>query len=122
MATDRSRLTVDAGLDTSLVRTELETAHISPLFHAQKPYRNGITVYAKSVWGGNGFGNDIARVAVRDGVVVAVYESALFHQIARVTGAGTLTSDGELCGHGANRRRLVTKTALSKWIEAVKAL
>lgn len=122
MAADRSRLAVSDALRTSSVRTDLTAVATDALFHAQKPYRNGIIVYAKSVWGGNGFGNDIARVAVRDGEVVGVYESALTHQIARVAGQVDITSDGQFYGHGADRRRLVTTTALSKWIDAVKAL
>ncbi len=122
MFTDRTRLAVSGDLSTNGVRTDLGAVTTDARFHPQKPYRNGIVVYAKSVWGGNGFGNDIARVAVRDGKVVAVYESALTHQIARVAGQGDIISDGQFYGHGANRRWFVTTTALNKWIARVKGL
>lgn len=120
--TDRQRFAVVSGLDTALVRTELETVASQRLFHAQNPYRNGVTVYAKSVWGGNGFGNETARVAVRDGEVVAVYESERCHQIARVAGLGSICADTTETGHGSSRRRVVTVTALSRWIKSVKEL
>lgn len=122
MASDRDPLTIGEGLSTSGARTDLTGFRKGPLFKAQKPYTNGVTVYAMSAWGGNGFGDEIARVAVRDGQVVGFYESANSHQIARIAGLGDIASDGEFHGNGANRRRYVTKTALSKWIAAVKAL
>lgn len=122
MISDRNRLAVSGNLSTSGVRTDLCAVTNDALFHPQKPYRNGVVVYAKSVWGGNGFGNDIARVAVRDGEVVAVYESALTHQIARVAGQADIVSDGQFYGYGTDRRRIVTTTALNKWIAAVKGL
>lgn len=91
MSIDRNRLAISGDLDTSGVHTALHAVIDNPLFHPQKPYRNGVVVYAKSVWQGNGFGNDIV-------------------------------SDCEFTGHGAARRRVVTSTALSKWIAAVKGL
>lgn len=123
MISVQGRFTVSSDLRTRGVRTDLAAVPVDSLFYAQKPYRNGIVVYAKSVWGGNGFGNDVARVAVRDCEVVAVYESARTHQIARVAGGqADIMSDGQFHGHGANRRWIVTTTALSKWIAAVKGL
>lgn len=113
---------IASGLNTSGARTDLANVASDSLFRAQRPYRNGVVVHCYSVWGGNGFGTDVSRVAVREGEVVGVYESGRTHQLARVLDAGSLTSDGYLYGHGANRRRIVTKTALTKWIEAVKAL
>ena len=122
MVSDRDTLTIAEGLSASGARTDLTRFRKGPLFKAQRPYPNGVTVYAMSVWAGNGFGDEIARVAVRDSQVVGFYESENAHQVARVIGIGDIVSDGELSGYGANRRRIVTRTALSKWIAAVKAL
>jgi hypothetical protein len=94
-------------------------------FRAQKPYRNGVIVYTRNGWAGNGFGNWTEKVAVRNGEIVGVYESAGFpsHQLAVVVGTShEITSDGEwmrICG---KRERRVTKTAFHKWIAAIKAL
>lgn len=90
------------------------------LFTAQRPYRNGVVVYNRSLWGGNGFGTDVTKVAVRGGEIVAVYDSGRTHQTARVVGrSGNIYSDRVRNGRGES---FVTKTALSKWIAAVKAL
>lgn len=117
--TETEPLTVAGELNTGLIRTNLDEVVGHRLWTAQRPYRNGVTVYAYSMWGGNGFGTDVARVAVRDGMVVAVYEGGQFHQIARVVGVGDIGNDYD---RYANGERYVTRKAFSKWVEAVKAL
>ncbi|UBV20380.1 hypothetical protein H8Z59_24400 [Mycolicibacterium fortuitum] len=110
-------------LRTVSVRTNLAEVDNNHLFEAQKPYRNGVTVYRKSVWMGNGFGNAVARIAVQDGVVVGVYESEMYHQVARTAGsAEEIYSDKGVHGRGHTLRTYTKKTALSKWTAAIKAL
>ncbi len=90
------------------------------LFTAQRPYRNGVTVYNRSVWGGNGFGTDVTKVAVRDGEIVGIYDSGRTSRAARVLGQpGNIYADRARTARGET---YVTRTALSKWVEAVKAL
>ncbi|MGK2875742.1 MAG: hypothetical protein ACSLEW_08890 [Nocardioides sp.] len=114
-------ITVHPDLSTVSVRADILALCADPRT-AQHPFRNGVTVHRKSVWGGNGFGTDVTRVAVRDHTIVAIYESAQTHRIARVVGIGDISSDGAWTGHGTNRRRVVTWTALNKWIDAVRSL
>lgn len=103
--------------------------HIDPTtrfdFTAQKPYRNGVTVWCSSHWMGNGFGTAVEKIAIRDGQVVAIYKTsggAYGSRIARVAGIGDIHDDIGWMGYGTNRRTYVTRRALSKWTEAVKAL
>lgn len=94
-------------------------------YTAQKPYKNGITVYTSSGWLGNGFGTETTKVAVNaEDQVVGVYEnSGYYHRRVEVLGCpGGLVADIAWTGHGQYRRSYTTKTALSKWIAAVKAL
>lgn len=84
----------------------------------QKPYSNGITVWNGSGSSGRGFGF-VRKVAVRDGIVVAVYESAYQRQRAVVLSVGEIYSDIERDNRG---EIYTTRTALSKWIAAVKGL
>lgn len=94
----------------------------------QKPYRNGVTVHTNSGWLGNGFGNSTHKVAVNaEGQIVAVYWRENFRSGARVIGhPGDIYEDRDsrVIGAGSARRveTWVTKTALSKWTAAVKAL
>jgi hypothetical protein len=108
------------GLDLSGVHADLTHVLGNTLYTIQRPYRNGVVVYARSVWGGNGFGTDVTKIAVRDGEIVGIYESGNAHFAARVVGiAGSLYADRERTARGET---YVTKTALNKWIAAVKAL
>lgn len=91
-------------------------------FKAQRPYANGVTVYTDSGWLGNGFGNTTTKVAVRGTEIVGVYVSTNTRATHEVIGAGSLGPDYAFSGAGRYRRRYTTKTALSKWIAAVKAL
>ena len=112
------------GLDLSGVRATFDDIVDNPLWKTQKPYKNGVVVHTRSIWGGNGFGTDTCKVAVRDGEVVGVYESSGHtHQAARVVDIPlSIGADIAWTGHGTTRRSYVTRTALSKWTEAIKAL
>ncbi|AVO21772.1 hypothetical protein SEA_GODPHATHER_74 [Mycobacterium phage GodPhather] len=89
-------------------------------FTAQKPYRNGVVVYTDSGWLGNGFGNECTKIAVQNSQIVGVYEThGYYHRHASVVGISSISADQE---RGPNGDLYTTKTALSKWIEAVKAL
>ncbi|GAB2732315.1 hypothetical protein [Nocardioides pakistanensis] len=113
------------GMDTTGLHTDLTDVVGNRLYTAQKPYRNGVTVYTRSVWGGNGFGTDVTKVAVRDGEIVGVYESGQTHVASRVVGLGesALTPDFVWVRNSrGERERRTTRTRLSKWIQAVKAL
>lgn len=89
-------------------------------FRAQRAYANGVTIYRRSTWGGNGFGTDVTRIAVdRDGRVVAVYDSGRTHLTAVVAGVGVITSDMYRDARGVMR---VTTPAITLWTKAVKGM
>lgn len=119
-----SALTFAEGLPRAAHLTDPNKMLDDPQFHAQKPYRNGIVVYTDSAWLGNGFGTHTTKVAVRGTEIVAVYQtSGYYHRTAHVLGVvGPIYADTAHTGVGEYRRQYTTKTALSKWIEAVKAL
>lgn len=111
-----------AGLDLSGVGVDLARvlSDERPAYTPQRPYRNGVVVYTLSLWLGNGFGSTTTKVAVRGGEVVGVYQSEYTSRAARVVGqVGNIYADYARTARG---ERYVTKTALSKWIAAVKAL
>jgi hypothetical protein len=94
-------------------------------FTRQRPYRNGITVYASSLWGGNGFGTQAERIAVnKDGQIVAFYLGGGFgcNNANYVIGVGEIDPDIGRMGGGYGNETYVKRTAFHKWIEAVKAL
>lgn len=117
-------LTIHPTLSSKRIRADISEVGTDSAFHAQNPYPNGVVVYSRSGWNGNGFGNHVCKVAVLDGEVVGVYErDGHFHHLAEVAGgSGTITADVTFSGAGQYRRSCTTKTALSKWITAVKEL
>jgi ABC-type sugar transport system ATPase subunit len=121
MTTTPLRLAEGLDLRGHSIRVNLDRvlSNQAPAFEAQRPYRNGVVVYGRSLWGGNGFGTDVTKVAVRDGEVVGIYESGRTHMAAVVAGVGGIHSDRT---RAANGEVYTTRTALSKWISAIKAL
>ncbi|MFA5709347.1 hypothetical protein [Mycolicibacterium sp.] len=91
-------------------------------YRAQKPYRNGVVVYTWSAWLGNGFGNATTKVAVLDQQIVAVYATSGHYRRSAYVLDREIRPDTGHTGHGTHRRPYTSRTALSKWIEAVKAL
>jgi len=123
---EAAALRVHPDLDTNSTRVVTRSGVVDvngAQWRAQRPYPNGVVVHTNSGWLGNGFGSSTAKIAVRAGVIVGVYENEQYHAAARVVGTvGNITADRVVAGNGATRRSWVTKTALSKWIAAVKAL
>ena len=103
----------------------LLNADTNHLFTKQRPYRNGITVYWSSLWGGNGFGTQTERVAVnKDGQVVAFYLGGGFgcRNANYVVGVGEVGPDIGRMGGGYGNETYIKRTAYHKWVEAVKGL
>lgn len=90
------------------------------LWTVQRPFKNGVTIYRQSLWGGNGFGTDVTRIAVLDGRVVAVYDSGRTRLNAVVAGVGKVGST--LVWNTGRTRSYVTRTAFNNWLDAVKSL
>lgn len=95
---------------------------------AQRPYPNGVTVYSGSGSSGRGFDFTL-KVAVRDGKVVGYHESEYNHRRTMVVGPNGWAVDVEPDWHyetapysREGTRMAIDRTALSKWIAAVKEL
>lgn len=86
----------------------------------QKPYRNGIVVYSHSTetCGGMVRGQVTRRVAVKDGIVVATYYRDP-GELSAFVGKQEIRPDLDTYASG---EVYVSRKALPKWIEAVKAL
>lgn len=89
-------------------------------YRPQKPYKNGITVYRGSYWGGNGFGNTVRLKAVHDGRVVGEYESGLTYVKSTLEGHGEGEFAPDLAWHPSGGS-YTTRTRYLKWLTAVKA-
>lgn len=90
---------------------------------AQKPYRNGVVIWNDSGSSGRGF-DYTAKIAVRDGRIVGVYFNEYMRRRAEVVHPHFLSPIDvhEEWERDFRGERVVTRTALSKWIEAVKGL
>lgn len=91
---------------------------------AQKPYPNGVVVWNDSGSTGRGFGYT-AKLAVHDGVIVGAYFNEYNRRRAEVihpvfSHPVTIWEDTERAPWSSTP--YVTRTALSKWIAAVKEL
>lgn len=99
-----------------------------PPWREQRPYPNGVVVYAHSVGTGGGEvrGQATSRIATRNGIVVGVYENDPSRQRAEVAARFEQTVvareiRADVVRYG-NDQRYVERTTFSKWIAAVKAM
>jgi len=89
-------------------------------YSAQAPYRNGVTIWRRSWWLGNGFGQEVDLVAVGpNGIVIGRYHNDRYSTSSWVR-YPDIDLNPEYEGTPPRRRTVVSRYL--KWIRAIKTL